>query len=55
MNAKVTYSYTDIIEDVFEKGTGVDLPTGLSPNPNSNFENIVENKTKIQDDLNNKK
>ena len=50
-----TNNCADIIEDVFEKGTGVDLPTGLSPNPNSNFENIVENKTKIQDDLNNKK
>ena len=50
-----TNNCADIIEDIFEKGTGVDLPTGLSPIPNSNFKNIVNNKTEIQNNLNDKK
>lgn len=50
----LTNNCADIIEDVFEKGTGVDLPTGLSPLPNSNFQNIVEKKTEIQGNLNKK-
>ncbi len=45
----------DIIEEIFEKGTKVDLPTGLSPSPNTNFQNIKEKHADIQKNLDKKR
>ena len=47
----LTNNCADIIEDVIEKGTGIDLPTGLSPSPNTFFNNIIEQKDEIQKKL----
>lgn len=41
----------DAVKTVFEKGTGVDLPTGNSPLPNDKFETIKENATQVQDNI----
>lgn len=40
---------------IFEKGTEVDLPTGLSPIPNTNFHNIKEKQADIQKNLDKKR
>ena len=46
-----TNNCADIVKDIFEEGTNVDLNMGISPRPNDNFENIKENKTEIQYDI----
>lgn len=44
----------DIVKDIFEKGTDVDLQMGISLRPNDNFDNICDNKDDIQVNLYNK-
>ena len=51
----LTNNCADIVEDIIEKGTGINLSTGLSPSPNHNFKEITDKKEKIQSDINNKK
>ena len=46
-----TNNCADIVKDIFEEGTNVDLHMGISPRPNDNFENIKENKIEIQYDI----
>ena len=48
-----TNNCADMIETIFETGTKVDLPTGLSPKPNSNFDKIKKNQVQIQKDIDN--
>lgn len=48
-----TNNCADMIETIFETGTKVDLPTGLSPKPNSNFDKIKKNQLQIQKDIDN--
>ena len=49
-----TNNCADIVKDIFEKGTDVDLQMGISPRPNDNFDNICDNKDDIQVNLYNK-
>lgn len=37
-----------MIETIFETGTKINLPTGLSPKLNSNFDKIKKNQAQIQ-------
>ena len=46
-----TNNCADIVKDIFEEGTNVDLHIGISPSPNDNFDNIKENKIEIQSDI----
>lgn len=48
-----TNNGADMIETIFETGTKVDLPTGWSPKPNSNFDKIKKNQVQIQKDIDN--
>lgn len=48
-----TNNCADMIETIFESGTNVDLPTGLSPKPNSNFDKIKKNQVQIQKNIDN--
>lgn len=50
-----TNNCADAVESVIEKGTGVDLPSGISPSPNTNFGNIKNNQKEIQEELNKNK
>lgn len=43
-----TNNCADMIETIFETGTKINLPTGLSPKPNSNFDKIKKNQAQIQ-------
>lgn len=45
----------DVVKEVFEKGTGVELDMGISPIPNTNFENIKNNESEIQESIDEKK
>ena len=46
-----TNNCADIVKDIFEEGTNVDLHMGISPRPNDNFDNILENRIEIQSDI----
>ena len=47
----LTNNCADAVVKVFEKGTGVDLPTGASPKPNDKFASIKEGAGNVQDNL----
>lgn len=48
----LTNNCADAIVKTVEKGTGVDLPTGLSPKPNDKFASIKEGAKYLQNNLN---
>lgn len=50
----LTNNCADVVQTVIEKGTGVDVSMGLSPEPNSNFIKIKESQDQIQSDINKK-
>ncbi len=50
----LTNNCADAVQIVIEKGTGVDIPMGLSSKPNSNFEKVKSNQNQIQSDINEK-
>jgi hypothetical protein len=54
MNGEPARVHTDIVKDIFEKGTDSDLHMGISPSPNDNFSNIKENKEGLQKEINDK-
>ncbi|WP_321520117.1 hypothetical protein [uncultured Bacteroides sp.] len=51
----ITNNCADIVETVIKNGTGVDLPSGLSPKPNAKFDNIKEKKEDVQFEINKKR
>ena len=50
----MTNNCADAVQIVIEKGTGVDIPMGLSSKSNSNFEKVKSNQNQIQSDINEK-
>jgi len=50
----LTNNCADAVVKVVEKGTCVNLPTGISPAPNDKFNSIKKNQESVQNDSNKK-